>query len=117
MNRTGILGNRAENLALKYLRKQGLQEIERNFHCRFGELDLIMQDAAYLVFVEVRYRKDQSYGGAVASVNQAKQRKLRRTAEFYLLQHKKNDCPCRFDILCMDGNLEKARYHWIRNAF
>jgi len=82
-----------------------------------GELDLIMWDADYLVFVEVRYRKHNWYGGALESIDHHKQAKLRRAAEHYLVQSKNTDCPCRFDILCVNGNLNKPEFDWIKNAF
>jgi len=112
-----MIGNRAEKLALKHLKKKGLKLIETNFNCRYGEIDLIMQDDDYLVFVEVRYRKNQQYGGALASIDQHKQLKLRRSAEYYLMRYKKTDSPCRFDILCVDGSLNNPHYDWIDNAF
>jgi len=117
MIQTGMLGDRAEKLANKYLKQQGLKSLSHNFHCRFGEIDLIMQDSDYLVFVEVRYRKNQNFGGAIESIDQFKQAKLRRAAESYLLKTKKHDCPCRFDILCLTGNLNKPEIDWIKNAF
>ncbi len=117
MIRTGILGNRAEDLALKFLKKQGLALLQRNFNCRFGEIDLIMTDNDYLVFVEVRYRKDQNFGGALASIDQRKQRKLTNSAEHYLQINKLKDTPCRFDILCLGGPLNKPEYQWLQNAF
>jgi len=99
------------------LRKHGLALIELNFSCRYGEIDLILQDQAYLVFVEVRYRKSSLYGGAIASIDARKQGKLRRSAEYYLIKRKKPDCACRFDILCIDGNLDKPQFNWVQNAF
>ncbi len=117
MTQTGMLGNRAEKLAHKYLRKQGLTSLAQNYHCRYGEIDLVMRDNDYLVFVEVRYRKNQNYGGAIESVDRFKQAKLRRSAESYLLKSKNHDCPCRFDILCITGNLNKPELDWIKNAF
>ena len=116
-NQTGIVGNHAENLALKYLQIKGFRLIQCNFSCRHGEIDLVMQDSDYLVFVEVRHRKNQRFGGALASVDIRKQNKLRRAAEYYLIRHKKTDCPCRFDILCLDGDLGDPQYNWIQNAF
>ena len=116
-NPTGIVGNHAENLALKYLQRKKLTLIESNFFCRHGEIDLVMQDSDYLVFVEVRHRKSNKFGGAIASIDVRKQNKLRRSAEYYLIKHKKTDSPCRFDILCVDGNLSAPNYDWIHNAF
>ena len=117
MSLTGILGNRAESLALKYLRKSGLTLVERNFNSRYGEIDIIMQQRDYLVFVEVRYRKNQNFGGALESVDSRKQHKLRRTAEYYLQKNKRTDSPCRFDILCVAGDLKSPNIDWIENAF
>ncbi|MEM7358593.1 MAG: YraN family protein [Pseudomonadota bacterium] len=117
MNQTGIVGSHAEKLAVKYLAKHGLKIHKSNFRCRFGEIDLIMLDEEYLVFVEVRYRKHQSFGGALESVDGKKQQKLRRTAEYFLLTYKRTDTPCRFDILCVDGSLTDPFYNWVKNAF
>ena len=117
MNLTGIRGNHAENLALKFLKRHRLKLIERNFNCQYGEIDLIMTDADYLVFVEVRYRQDQRFGGALASIDQRKQNKLRRSAEHYLIRTKKTDSPCRFDIICATGNINQPDIEWIKNAF
>ena len=117
MSLTGMLGNRAEKKALKYLKQQGMKPIEENYLCRFGEIDLIMRHQDYLVFVEVRYRKSAHFGGALESIDRHKQAKLRRSAEHYLIRHKLSDSPCRFDILCLQGNLEKPTIEWIENAF
>lgn len=76
-----------------------------------------MSDKDYLVFIEVRHRISSNFGGALESITPAKQAKLRRAAEFYLSQTKNRDCPCRFDILCINGNLRKPEYQWIENAF
>lgn len=76
-----------------------------------------MLDQEYLVFIEVRHRLSSNFGGALESITPAKQTKLRRAAEFYLLSTKNNDCPCRFDILCVNGSLHKPEYQWIENAF
>ena len=117
MSQTGIAGNLAEKLAYRFLKKQGLKLIQKNYLCRYGEIDLVMQDGEYLVFVEVRYRKSNLFGGALASVDNHKQRKLRYTAEHYLNHYKKIDTPCRFDILCINGNLVSPKIDWIQNAF
>lgn len=110
-------GDRAENLALNYLKQRKFKLEQRNFNCRYGEIDLIMWDQNYLVFVEVRYRSSTDYGGPLESIDNVKQAKLRRAAEFYLIQTKRTDCACRFDILCLKGSLNKPDYQWIANAF
>ena len=117
MSLTGIRGNRAENLAAKFLANNKLKIVQRNFRSRFGEIDLIAEDTASLVFVEVRYRKSQDFGGALASVDFRKQAKLRKTAEYFLLRYKNAVPACRFDIICLTGDLSDAQVQWVKNAF
>ena len=88
--------------------------LEQNYRSRFGEIDLIMQDGAELVFVEVRLRSSNAFGGAAASITPAKQKKLARTAEDYLMRH--GTSPCRFDAVLLEA-LDVRRLQWIRNAF
>ncbi|RBP49851.1 YraN family protein [Arenicella xantha] len=114
---TRAKGNRAEDLATNYLVKKRLVVVTRNYYCRVGEIDIVMRDKDYLVFVEVRHRKRGDYGGALESIDYFKQTKLRRAAEHYLVTTKTSDCPCRFDILCVNGNLSNPSFEWISNAF
>lgn len=105
-------GAQAERQAAQYLRQQGLQPVAQNYRSRFGEIDLIMRDGATLVFVEVRLRRNGDFGGAAASIDAHKQRRIVRTAQQYLagLAHVP---PCRFDAVLMgDSGVE-----WLRNAF
>lgn len=108
-------GQHFELVAANWLQARGLQLIERNYHCRGGELDLIMRQGDTLVFVEVRYRADNDHGGAAASVTPAKQRKLMLAARHYLTHHGINEASqaCRFDVLAFEGN----QPDWIQNAF
>lgn len=111
-------GQHAEQAAADYLKKQGLSLVERNYRCRSGEIDLIMTDDTYLVFVEVRYRKHSGYGGAAASVDRRKQHKLLRAAQQWLQQRHAHNRLCRFDVVAVtpgsDGSL---CCNWITNAF
>jgi putative endonuclease len=111
--RTGrqIEGQAAEDQALRHLSQQGLTLVERNFRCKGGEIDLIMQEQAALVFVEVRKRADRRYGGAAASVTAAKQARLIIAARTYL-QRYKHPPACRFDVVAIDG----AQLAWLKNA-
>ncbi|WP_188422272.1 YraN family protein [Oxalicibacterium solurbis] len=104
-------GQRGEDAACDYLRQRGLALVERNFRCKGGEIDLVMQEGDVLVFVEVRLRADRSHGGAAASVTPAKQRKLILAAQHYLQRYRMPPA-CRFDVIAIDGN-ETA---WIRDA-
>ena len=79
-------GAQAEQAAAAYLVKRGLQLVEKNYRCRFGEIDLIMRAGVTLVFVEVRSRSSRAFGGAAASIDARKQRKLIAAAQHYLAQ-------------------------------
>lgn len=115
-------GEQAEAACYRYLKSQGLKLITKNFSCRFGEIDIIMLEKKILVFIEVRYRKNDSFGGALESVTPAKQQKLRKTAELYLQQNKQYE-NARFDVVAVsknnETNLHKVQYNfdWITNAF
>ena len=105
----------AEDLAADFLRRRGLTILQRNYRCRFGEIDLVARDAATLVFVEVRLRRSARYGGAGASITSSKQAKLIRAARHYL-----SACAtvpdCRFDVLLL-RQLEERSVDWIKSAF
>jgi putative endonuclease len=106
-----VEGQAGEDAALGYLQGQGLTLVQRNFHCKGGEIDLIMQDRGSLVFVEVRKRASMRHGGAAASITLAKQRRLLSAAQLYLLRYK--DPPaCRFDVVTIDGEV----LNWLKNA-
>lgn len=104
----------AEALAAEYLQQKGLKLLSRNYRCRFGEIDLIMQDGATLVFVEVRMRSNRHFGSAAESITQTKQRKLMITAQHYLQQHGEKNS--RFDAVIM-SSLTSQDIQWLRDAF
>lgn len=110
------IGTACEQEACDYLILQGLKLIEKNYRCELGEIDLIMQDQDARVFIEVRYRRQEDYGDALESVTPRKQRKIIRTAQYYL---QKNDLydkiPCRFDVIAHDSDPKKIQ--WIKDAF
>lgn len=123
MATTRELGEVTESLACEYLRKKGFKLLERNFNCRFGEIDLIMQDKDSLVFVEVRYRRNNNFGSGAESITTSKQSKLIKTASAYLQQRAKlNKYPARFDVVSITGSIETDNinnidFEWIKNAF
>ena len=104
------VGRDAEARAQRFLQQHGLTLVEKNFRCRGGEIDLIMRDQHMLVFVEVRFRKDQRFGGAAASVGPVKQQRLWRSASTYLMRFPRPPA-CRFDLVAIEGN----DLHWIKN--
>lgn len=105
-------GAAAEERALAYLEQQGLVPVGRNFRCKGGEIDLVMQAGETLVFVEVRKRSSARFGGAAASVTARKQERLIRAAQFYLQRYRFPPA-CRFDVIA----IEDERIEWLRNAF
>ena len=109
---TGAVG---ELIAKQYLLAQGLRWITSNYYCLFGEIDLIMRDGEYLVFVEVKQRRSMAFGGALASVTWQKQKKIIKTAQYYQLTQKQSqNLPCRFDLLTLQGT--PPIIDWIKNA-
>lgn len=114
-------GERAEQKAARFLRRQGLKILFRNYHCRQGEIDLIaLENRQQLVFVEVRLRQNLGFGSAADSVDWRKQRKLRFAAEQFLSAHcQYHKLPARFDVIAIeqDGNGRCTNLEWIRNAF
>ena len=113
------IGARAEQLALDYLRRQGLRLLERNSRCRFGEIALIMLHGRCLVFVEVRYRKRNRFTSAAMSIGPAKQRKIIRTASFFLRgKPRYSDATIRFDVVAIDcPGSDQFTIEWLRDAF
>lgn len=106
-----IEGDAAEERALHFLQQHGLKLIERNFRCKGGEIDLVMQEGKSLVFVEVRKRADTSYGGAAASVTSRKQARLVIAAHTFLQRYKMPPA-CRFDVIAIDA----GAMEWLKNA-
>lgn len=111
-------GNQGEELAMRHLQASGLTIVSRNLRARSGEIDLVALDGGILVFIEVRQRRSPRYGGAAASVNRDKQRRLIRTAQYFLPRLVQRWCAglmpaCRFDVV----SLESGTLKWIKNAF
>lgn len=108
-----LLGKSAENRAEKMLVAAGLTILQRNYRCRYGEIDLIAQDGSTLVFVEVRSRSRGDYGNAAESITPAKQRRVIAAARHYLATLPRLPA-CRFDAVTLDEGGEPA---WIKSAF
>ena len=116
---TKAVGDRAEDRALAHLEQHGLRLLRRNYRLAGGprqrgaEIDLILRDRdGTLVFVEVRSRRNSSHGGAAASVGWAKQQRIVRAAQHYLLALPALP-PCRFDVV----TVEEGRLTWLPAAF
>jgi putative endonuclease len=108
-------GLQAEERALNFLADRGLSPVARNVRFKVGEIDLVMRDGAQWVFVEVRARSSDRFGGAAASVGLRKQQRLMRAAQLFLLRRFGQSAwpACRFDVVAFEAD----RLHWIRAAF
>ena len=108
------VGGCYERIAAGYLENQALTILEYNFRCKVGEIDLIAQDKNYIVFVEVKYRRDREQGWAAEAVGVRKQRKIMKVAQVYLLKKFRTiELPCRFDVVSIDGD----EISWYKDAF
>lgn len=112
-------GRQGEDLALAHLKHQGFTLVERNYSSPWGEIDLIMSDAAVLVFVEVRLRaasrSGNHYADATESIDRRKRQRLTRTAEHYLQHHR--SAPARFDVVAITTSDNGHSIKWIKDAF
>lgn len=107
-------GSRAEDRALEFLRERGLTLLARNWRCKAGELDLVMQDGDTLAVIEVRSRGRDDYGSALESVDARKQARLVRATKLWLARQPQfAEQPLRFDIVTLDG----GELDWQREAF
>ena len=117
LNRRKI-GMEQEERACQYLTERGVRIRERNFRCRQGEIDIIGCEKEYLVFFEVKYRRDDSRGNAAEAVGFRKQRKICRVADYYRYKHGIGDfSPIRYDVVTVDGIGANERIDWYKNAF
>ena len=114
------LGRHGEALTAGYLHRRGCVVLLRRYRCREGEIDLIAEGGGYLVFVEVKLRKNSRFGAACEAVTVSKQRKLRTAAQYYLLTHPSGLQP-RFDVAEVYApqgiHTEKPDIYYIENAF
>jgi len=92
-------GKSGEELAAKHLTKLGYKVLEKNYRTKAGEIDIVAQDGEILVFVEVKSRRDKSYGPPEIKVDYHKMRQITRAALLYLVRKKKSNSPCRFDVV------------------
>lgn len=111
------LGNEAEALAARYLESQGYRVRARQFHCRYGEVDLVVEKAQLLCFVEVRMRSTAVWGDPSHTVLRRKQRKVVKTALHYLYAHELADRMVRFDVVSVVGQGSSTRLEHLPDAF
>ncbi|HEX4044437.1 MAG TPA: YraN family protein [Gammaproteobacteria bacterium] len=111
-------GYQIEQQACLYLQARGFSLLEKNYHCYFGEIDLIMQDQQDIVFVEVRSRTSISFGHPLESITPSKINKLAKTATYFLQKkqwlYKVNS---RFDVVTAQLSAGQWQFEWLKNAF
>lgn len=124
MTNSKSIGNRGETIAQNYLKQQGCKIINTNVYSRYGEIDIIalapkdkksILSEETLLFIEVKYRKNERFSQATTSITPAKQIKMRLTIESYLQQNP-TDRPLRIDLITIIGN-EPYKIHWLKNIF
>jgi putative endonuclease len=109
-----------EQRAEDYLRQQGLKPLQKNYHCRMGEVDLIMLDQDCVCFIEVKFRKNDSFGGTAYSIPASKQRKIIQTALHFISKNPVyQNNPIRFDAVLMQSQqvTDNILTQWIPSAF
>jgi putative endonuclease len=111
------LGITGEDLACAELRRRGYAIVERRYRTRCGEIDIIARDGHTIVFVEVKARLTDDFGGAAAAVTAWKQRRVAQMAVDYLSRRHLHECPCRFDVVAVDFSTDEPRVTVYPNAF
>jgi putative endonuclease len=107
-----VAGDGAEDRAARFLQRQGMRIVARNYRTRAGEIDLIGYEGTTLVFVEVRMRTAARFGDGAESVDLRKQRRIEMAARHFLMRLG-HEPACRFDVV----SLERDETRWIRGAF
>ena len=111
-------GRMAEDAALALMLAAGHRVIQRNFHCRLGEIDLITLHGRLLIFTEVRQRSTRGHGSAIDTVTPAKQMRLIATARYFLACHPQlQSSVMRFDVIACDGSAADGPLDWLQTAF
>lgn len=116
MNSSRDIGNRYEKIAQQHLIANKIKILDTNFHSRFGEIDIIgIHNKDTIIFVEVRFRKNELFGSAEESVSHNKQKKIVMTAQYYLQQNNKyQHYGQRYDIIAISG-IETPEINWLQN--
>ena len=117
MNKRNI-GSWYEQLACRYIKENGASILNRNYRLKNGEIDIIAKDDNYLCFIEVKYRKDQKYGGPEAAVSFHKQKQICHVSRYYVYSKGYSEfTPIRYDVIAVSGEDGNSSIKWIKNAF
>ena len=110
------IGRTGEKLAAEFLAKQGIEIIERNYHTKFGEIDLIGFDKSTIIFIEVKLRNNDNFGTPVEAVTQTKLKRIYKSALLYISENESN-YDYRFDVIAISKDNINRCYHleWFKN--
>ena len=110
------IGKRGEEIAAEFLKKQGVDIIEKNYHTKFGEIDLIGFDKSTIIFIEVKLRNNDNFGTPVEDITQKKLKRIYKSALWYISMHK-NNYDYRFDVIAIRKDNINRCYHleWFKN--
>ena len=111
------IGQSGEETAVKILKKHGYKIIERNYRTRQGEIDIIAKDGEYTCFVEVKFRKNDDFGDPGDFIDERKQQKIIKTAQYYAVKNGIYDTPMRFDAVLINAGKKKSNAEVIKDAF
>lgn len=113
------LGTYGEEMVAKMITDKGYTILQRNFRCRFGEIDIVARDGDTIIFVEVKTRRNKKYGEAEEAVDYRKQKKIRQVAEYYLMLNYSLSQKCRFDVysVYLDENKNPWEIRVSENCF
>jgi len=113
-----LVGDEAERLARHFLEQQGLVFLQQNYHCRTGEIDIVMRDNDELVFVEVKFRSKDQHGTAVEFFHASKRRKFESAVMHYLHEKKLNPSIVahRIDIVGIEGKGQQPKISWLKSV-
>lgn len=109
-------GSSYERAAGEFLEEQGYRIRQYNYYCRYAEIDIVAEAEGYLVFCEVKYRRNSTAAETLEAVDMRKQRQICRGALFYMCEHHETDMPCRFDVVAINGG-SGPEITLIKNAF
>ncbi len=112
--RRGAVG---ELLAVRFLEREGMKILRRNYRFERGEIDIVAEEGEEIVFVEVKARRSKAFGEPEEAVTDHKQEQLRKVAEGYLFEHELSDRACRFDVVAIFFHNGRAEINHIKNAF
>ena len=112
-----ILGKHGEDLACAELERLGYAILDRRYRTKFGEIDIVASESGATVFVEVKTRIGEQFGGAAEALTSWKQRRLTQMAVDYLARHRLHDRPCRFDVVAIEMDDGRPRIQVYAHAF